>query len=786
MVDEPTQPAADEASEGEQKYKGKSSKAYLAWIAAEKKCAQPWHDRCDNIAKWYAEGNRLASLGTDRQFQMFWANMEVLRPSIYSRPPVPVIVPRFKDRKPIPREASKVLERCSITNFEQEDIDTTMRLVRDDLLWFAQGVCRVWYEAGGNGAQYARIQHVDRKDFLRNTSARYWHEVEMVAFASWLTKAKAKKRFEKVSGKAYTSAKYAKQKMANGETEYETTACFWEIWDKAENRIVWVSEGVEVILDTAKPEEMTELDGFFPCPRPAFGTLEPSTLKPVPDFLQYKDQLEEINELTARISALAEALKVRGFYPGGAEDIADAVEAALKDVSNTRVLIPVANWAAIGQTNGNIANMIAYLPLEMVANTIAQLLEQRRALFDDVYQLTGMSDIMRGSTDPNETLGAQQLKSQYGSIRVKEKQSELVRVARDITRLQGEVMAENFEPQTLMDMSQVELPTVAQVQEQIDGLHQQKLQLEAQAKQLAMDPQVQAMAQQQPEQAQQAAQALQQQVGQLDAQMQELTQTVTIDAVVALLRDQRLRPFILDIETDSTIQPDEDAAKQRMTEFVTAVGGFVGQAFPMVQQEQRLAPFVGEMLKQASSVFRAGREMEGIIDELVDQMKQMAGAPQPDPEAEARQAEQALQQQEADQKAAERQQDQEFRREEHEWKREEHSWDMECKKADSERATVEFDQKQQSEKTKSDEALKKQMVDKGLPPDMTVEKVEEMNAQQMEALAAMMEQQRAAQEAQTNIIVQAMQAMVSAITAPKQIIRDQNGRPVGVETMMVN
>jgi hypothetical protein len=52
---------------------------------------------------------------------------------------------------------------------------------------------------------------------------------------------------------------------------------------------------------------------------------------------------------------------------------------------------------------------------------------------------------------------------------------------------------------------------------------------------------------------------------------------------VKLLRAEKLRPFILDIETDSTIAPDENAAKQRATEFVTAVGGYLKNAMPLAE-----------------------------------------------------------------------------------------------------------------------------------------------------------------------------------------------------------
>lgn len=100
---------------------------------------------------------------------------------------------------------------------------------------------------------------------------------------------------------------------------------------------------------------------------------------------------------------------------------------------------------------------------------------------------------------------------------------------------------------------------------------------------------------------------------------------------MALLREQKTRPFILEIETDSTIQPDEDAAKQRASEFITAVGGYMQQAVASVSMVPQMAPLAAEMLKYVASQFRAGRAVDGAIDEFADQMKQMASQPKPPP-----------------------------------------------------------------------------------------------------------------------------------------------------------
>lgn len=775
---ETDEPEVVEAAPGA---KQRSSKPYLAMIKDAERYFGTYNQKCDNIEKQLADLDRLANTTRDREFQMFWANMEVVKPTLYAHPPVPVVTVRFKDRKPLPREAAELLERCSITNFAREDIDSTMKLVRDDLAVCSRGVSWCWYEVDEKNEQRARIAHVDRKDFLHEP-ARYWHENGWVARGSWMTRKEARKRFSKYSGKAYATAEYAKRKDADGEAEYSEKARFWELWSKVEQRIVWVSPNVDTVLDEATPDEMLTLDDFFPCPKPAYGTIKKGTQKPIPDFLLYKDQLEEINELTARISALSEALRLKGFYAAGAEDISDSIETALKSTDNRALLIPVSSTAAFG--GKGLADAVVWLPLEMVANTITSLVNLRRQLIEDVYQITGLSDIMRGATDPKETLGAQQLKSQYGSIRIRERQAELVRLACDLTRIQCEIMSENFSPETLAAMSQSELPTVAALQEQVNGVHKQMIELQAQVKMATENPQVAAMAQQQPEQAQQIAQQAQQQMQAYQGQIQELQNTVTLEAVVELLRDQRLRPFILDIETDSTIQPDEDAAKQRATEFATAVGGFIGQAFPMVQAEPQLAPFVGEMLKFVSNPFRAGRALEGTIDELVEKMKQFASQPKPDPnaaqrEADAKKQEQdsALRQQDAAEKSQERQETLAMRREEHGFK-------MDELRATAEQRAVEFDQRQTADKSARDDDLKARMVEAGIPPDFTLEGVTAMNNQQFETLATLLTKQTEMIATALENVAAASDRAAAAALAPKQIVKDAAGKPVGIQAMV--
>ncbi|MFQ8433484.1 hypothetical protein [Amaricoccus sp. W119] len=590
---------------------------YIDMLKEAERADSRYHQVCDDIDKLCSDLDTLAKGAADREFQIFWANLEVLKPTIYSRAPVPVVTSRFRDRKPLARRAADLLERALVSDFEADDLHDTITHARDDVATCARGA--VWVRLGDrDGVDVPIAEHLDRRDF-RHGAARKWREVPWAARRGWLSRKEFTERFRSVP----PGVSFEERKIDGHKAGKKTGV--WEIWDKEASKVVWVHESAKDVLDEKDP--WLDLTGFFPCPRPAYGTLKRGTLTPVPDFVYYKDQIEEINELTARVSKLAEALRLRGIYPAGNNDVGEAVKAAFDSADDRALLIPVASLAALG--TGSLDQSIVWLPIEQVANVITQCLQLRRQLIEDVYAITGISDIMRGSTDANETLGAQQLKSQYGNIRVRERQGEIARLARDLTRMKAEVMAENVSVPDLMRMAQVDdIPSQRDIQQRAAPLQQQ-----AQAARMRAQKAMQGLLALPDQQAaQQQAQALQQQAQQemapVQAQLMELSQQVTQEAIGQFLSDQKTRPFVLDIETDSTIQPDENAEKQKRTEFMTALAPLLSQGVQAMQQAPQLGAFVAESIRFVASGFRAGRQMDDAIDELADQFKNYQPPPQ--------------------------------------------------------------------------------------------------------------------------------------------------------------
>lgn len=561
--------------------------SWMTKIGDAEKAARRFRDFVKRVNRRLAIDNgEVETRMRGRRLNIAWANLEILKPSAFARPPKVVVATRNDSRDKLVGAAAMLLERATNTNNDLCGVFDALVNLRDDYLRYGRGVAWVRYEGtfekvateeaeapqpdapamGHNGGppmaprerlkdERVYVDYVSWDKFGHNPAAM-WSEVEFVYRMVPMTKGAFAARWP---GRAKEVTFGEAKRLDDGGQKAESTTLVIEVWCKESRKVYWLSKQAKTPLEVGPPP--IEFKNFWPCPRPAYGTTLDRTLIPKPDLMFYEDQLAEIDDLTKRIGALQQSLKVKGFYSQGAsKDGAAAIESAIQSNDDRAFLVPVAGWAAFGDKKDM---GIVWLPIDVVANVLTACVTLRKEMIGNVYEVTGISDIMRGHSEASETLGAQQLKSQYGSIRVREKQAEMARVARDCCAMVGEVIGEHFEPETLTAMTQTQVP---------------------------------------PE-------------------------------VIALLRNDRMRNFVIDIETDSTIVPDENLEKQRRIEFATTVGGMIQQAAPIAQQSPPLATLVAEVIKYVAQGFRAGRPLEQAIDEAmagtVQQIQQRASQPPP-------------------------------------------------------------------------------------------------------------------------------------------------------------
>lgn len=610
---------------------GKSSRLILSALgkAHDDPDMRSWRDVCERVEFAYGDAGMSTAVAPlfygeqaasgEGRLDLFWSSYEVLKPAVYAKPPVPAVAAKFSDGDPVIDTTAEVLERAAITTLDLNNIDCTMRQVRDDLLFFGRGVMWLTYESDGPDGQRICIEHVDRDDF-RHECARYWDRVGWVAKRAWLTRKEVRERF---GAKVAKDAKYSTVRSISdtagsdaSDTSGPRKCGVWEVWHRADDKVYWVTDNVAYILDENQPH--LKLRDFFPCPRPAYGTTKLRSLTPIPDYERYAEHFAKISELTGRIYSLLEWVKMKGLVPGGS-DTAEAIKAALADTSDATV---IAVPAALLQ--GGAGDFVQWMPLQAIAEAITGLIAARDELIAKFYELSGISDIMRGATEAQETLGAQQLKSQYGSVRVREKIDELQRIAADVVKIASEIIAEKFTAKSLLTMSGMGLLTRKEIEKRI-----KEVETAAEEELKGLTRTVEQAAEQQegvdPEQAKQQFQQAQQEIiAKYAPMLQEAEGQVSIDAVMELLRDDRVRSFTFNIETDSTILTDEMQEKASRAEFVTMIGGLLQQVIPLAAGNQEMSEFAGSIMKFAVSPYRAGRPLEGAIDKLVEALPGMS------------------------------------------------------------------------------------------------------------------------------------------------------------------
>lgn len=567
-------------------------------ITQYEKIAEKWEQRGKRVIQRYLDERKMDENGLEAarssRFNILWANVETIFPAVYAKSPKPEVMRRFNDRDPAGRVASMMLERC--LDFEIEkypDFDAGIRNSLLDRLLPGRGVAWIRYEPTfGHGETISEDEKPEEYvahecspvDYIHwaefgHCIARTWEEVPALWRKVYLTKEQVKDRFGDLAKKQ--GYKISDIPVDCVPEQYKDTeegrqfkrACIYEIWSKKDKKVYWYNKNIDVYLD--EKDDPLKLDEFWPCPKPLYATTGTGTLIPVPDFAMYQDQARELDIVTDRIDNLTNAVKVVGVYDASQ----DGVKRMLNEgVNNT--LIPVDTWAMFAE-KGGIKGVVDWLPLDQVVKALDSLYIAREQIKSVIYELTGLSDIIRGSSDPRETLGAQQLKSQYGSLRIRKLQNTLAEFARSLLRIKAEIICNFYSDETIVQMS--------------------------------------------------------------GAMMMQKEDIEHIPQALVLLRDSVTRDFRIDIQTDSMVEMDRQAEQEARVEFLTATGAFLEKALPVIEAVPEMGNLLGEMLMFGVRGFRAGRNLEGVFDETVEKIKK--APPKPNPEDQAAQVEAQAEQQ---------------------------------------------------------------------------------------------------------------------------------------------
>lgn len=551
--------------------------SYQYWTdelsVAYKTLKEKFHEKSDKVVQKFLDEADEANADGER-LNLYHANVVTLRSMLYGQQPLVEVDRRFQDQNDdVGRVASEILRRHLNNDVEltTDSYQDSLRNALDDYLIPGLGCCRARYEAkfDENDAflgENVEFEYVHWKDVLWSP-ARVWKEVRWVAFRTYLSEERAEKRFGKEIAK-YLEYKSQKVDSEEKDADPQKAAEIWEIWCKETKKVYWFSFGYKELIDTK--DDPLKLSNFLPCPQPMMANVTTTKLIPKADYLFAQDLYAEIDELETRIARLTRACKAVGAY----DKNADGVQRMMNEATENQ-LIPVDNWAAFAE-KGGLKGVVDWLPVEAVANVINILTQKLTEKINLLYQVTGMSDILRGATDPRETRGAQELKSKYASVRIQAMQDMFAEFASDLQRIKAEIISRHYDVATIAKQANVE--------------NMNDKELVGPAMQLIKTP----------------------------------------DDVL----------WRISVRPESVAMIDYAQLKQERTEYINALAMFMQSAAPLAELDQSVTPTLLELLKWGLAGFKGSNQIEGVLDRAIAQAMQAVAQkasqpPPPDPKLEA-------------------------------------------------------------------------------------------------------------------------------------------------------
>jgi len=564
---------------------------------------EDFHEKANKVVARYTDDRHNEDIkGVDSRINSFWSNTQTLEGVLYANPPTLDVKRTFDDPgDDVGRVAAHVLQRVLKQDLagNGKEFSSVIKNIVFDRLVPGLGAARLFYEfdeaeeeveaiTADDGTELApaytetivsdekvSVEYFHWGDVCWSWS-RTWGEVTWVAFRSYMTKDEIKERFgskhaDQVQLKVRGQNVDARQGDGDDKKELWQKAEVWEIWDKESSKVFWYSKGSRTILD--KKDDPLGLRDFFPCPQFWLANKTTSKLVPKPDFCLYQDLLNEIDILQTRISILTEAVKVVGVYDSGADGVARMLTEGTEND-----LIPVDSWAAFAE-KGGIQGSVDWLPVEQVVNAIevlSNLRDQNRSIAEGII---GINDIISGTgTHPREGVGTQEMKAEFGSVRIQKMEEELAAFVTDVLELKAEIICKHCTPETILDMAQ--------------------------------------------------AQGIQ------PADMEFL------EPAVELLKDWDNASLRVTVRSYSMAMVDYARMRRERTEYISNIALFMQSAAPIIESAPQSMPILMEMLKWGMAGFRGSNEIEGVLDKAIEAaLKQPAGG-QDDGEAAAEQAKQ--------------------------------------------------------------------------------------------------------------------------------------------------
>lgn len=411
---------------------------WLKRINAQRKREQEWRDAAKRAEDAY-KGKRNSA------FPIIFANVETVVPALISTPPVPDIRPRHyatSDQDPVAMVASQILERGISTATDDGKILREMERCAQDAYTAGRATVQVAMEKR-NGYACIVWREVPWSSLIVGPCAR-WEDAPWISIEEAVS-ADAIEDMRDAESKRLLDASAQDTSEREDDGEDKGTRSIYAVWDKRAREVVTLTTSGEVIRIQEDPFNLPD---FYPVARPVQPIELTTNNIPICPQALYEQQAIELATIQRRINGLVTALRAVGIVIGS--EAADALN-RLKDAEDG-TLVPISVEGAAAGT-GDVRSAIQWVPLSEIVAALQGLYQARQDTKALIYEISGISDVIRGESDPNETATAQGIKNQWGSLRIKRLQMTLEDHARELFSIAAHMMATSFEVADLAEIS---------------------------------------------------------------------------------------------------------------------------------------------------------------------------------------------------------------------------------------------------------------------------------------------------------------------------------------------
>ncbi len=420
---------------------------WIKKISAAEKQYDKYYNLVRETREFYKDN--AGSTKTEGRYNIFWSSVETLKPFLYFKQPKPYIERANPSVGEAQKLACRILSRALLWNLQQFDFDSVIKYARNDFLISGCGI--LWEHYEPQFAEFPDVcnpsvsielktgekvvsQYVNPEHFIADCDkVGIWEDVNWVARKIYMSKQEAIDTF---------GASRCVELVSEGEKDYyHKEICIYEIWDKVSQKVYWLAK--EKSNDFLKVcDNPLKTEGFFPCPKPIFATMTNDSIIPVPDYCLIKELLNELNGINTRMKLTMQALKISGAYDNSFPELANIMS---KDIT----LVATKDFERLKDAGG-LRGIIDFVPIEQYISALEQLALRRQDIIAQIYEVTGVSDIMRGSSNTTETATAVSQKTNFGTLRNQDRQNDMQRFICDIFRLKAEIICELFSVDTLL------------------------------------------------------------------------------------------------------------------------------------------------------------------------------------------------------------------------------------------------------------------------------------------------------------------------------------------------